>query len=228
MYSESCWEAFASRSTMSICQHYGIEESELEGKLLIRSGYDYAAVLAENDGNKSVLASGHTKELIKLSLDKEVGLVVIDPYVSIHEVDENDNVQQNGVFKILRAVCAATNAAMLVVAHTRKAGNNEKPAYGDVESLRGASAIKDAARSAITLSPMPKSYAEKHGIDWTIGIALRRIDDAKSNFSLMNDHAVWIKMQSVKLANGDFVGVATSVEINDYMNDVDICPQPLP
>lgn len=201
-----------SRRIGAICQAHGVALPELADSLYIRSGYGFPLVLAGAGSDRAVIPTNHVDELIALIRDKQIGLVVIDPYVSFHQVSENDNTQQNAVIAILRHICDATGVAALVVAHTRKTGGDSEAHAGDAESMRGASTIRDGARIVVTLARMSKKTMGDWKIDLELGRHLVRLDDGKKNFSPPDANVRWLRMHSQKLATGDYVGVPHSFD----------------
>jgi len=200
------------RRISGICQEYKINSEELQGSLHVISGYEVSVILARIRNNM-VDAAPHTNELIEFCIDSEIGLIICDPYVSLHDIPENDNTSQNEVVKVLRSICAQTKVALMIVAHTRKMGSDSEAHAGDAESMRGASAIKDGARIVTTLARMSKTTATKLGIPWETGNTLVRFDDAKKNLSALCDSESWFRLKSVQILSGDTVGVPVPFDI---------------
>lgn len=206
------------RRIAAVCSFYNIHLSELEGKLFLRSGYEYPVVVARTGVVKNVSPTPHRDALIELIKKHNIELVIADPYVSFHEVAENDNMLQNEVIKVFRNICAKTGVAILLVAHTKKLGGDSESHAGDAESMRGATAVKDGARIAFTLARMSKKTAKDWGIDWQMGNRLIRLDDAKKNLSLKGDEATWFRMASHQLPNGDWVDVPETINIEPFID----------
>jgi hypothetical protein len=207
-----------SRRIAAICGFYGISLSELKGKLFVRSGYEKPVMVVSDNGHGAEEAE-HFSHLVEFCQENEVGVIVADPYVSFHNLAENDNALQNLVVKGFRKLCHQTQASMLLVVHTRKGGGDSEAHAGDAEHLRGASSIKDGARIAFTTARMSSNTAKDLGIPKEIANSLVRIDDAKMNFSKMDAEAIWINMASYKLPNGDWVGVPQSFDITPHIQE---------
>ena len=77
-----------------------------------------------------------------------IDVLIIDPFVSCHNVPENDNTAQNLIVKEWGVVADKAACAVDLVDHTRKALNGD--AEVTAESSRGAKSKTDAAR--VTLS----------------------------------------------------------------------------
>jgi hypothetical protein len=98
----------------------------------------------------------------------------------------------------------------------------------NAESGRGASALKDKARSVRALNTMTEDQAKKAGIDSGDRFAYFRVTNAKSNMTKRKGHADWRRVVSVELGNGkgdkpgDSVGV---VEKWDWPSDTSVAGQ---
>ncbi len=141
-----------------------------------------------------------------------IDVLIVDPFVSSHQVEENDNGAIDMVAKEWAALADRCNCAIELVHHTSKA-------YGTVlttEMARGASALISAARSARVFNRMTDEERESAGIK----------DPAATYFNVTRDKAnlappsgrVWRRMVSVDLGQGDHVGVA---EQWDWPDDFD-------
>jgi len=204
------------RRIAAICQYYGINTAELEDRLFIRSGYG-ARVLMAIELKNIVLESSNTKTIIDFCLDKKIVLLTVDPFVSTHESNENDNSHIDAVVQCYRKIAICTGVAIRLVHHTRKVGKENDGSAGNVEAARGASALKDAARVCHTLSLMGEQMAKDSGLSCKERHRLVRIDDAKTNFSLTSGEAKWFYKESVKIGNGEWLGVIRpyNLEVSD-------------
>ena len=71
-------------------------------------------------------------------------VVIVDPFVSCHRVNENDNSAIERVAKSWARVAEETNCSVMAAHHNRKTGSEG----ATVDDGRGASALRDAARTA--------------------------------------------------------------------------------
>lgn len=164
-------------------------------------------------------------ELITTIHELGIDVVIIDPFVSSHEVSENDNGQIAAVCKRWAQIADETGCAIEFVHHARKMGAG---ASGDVtaDDARGASALLAAVRSARTLNQMSKEDAEKAKVEQPRSHV--RVDDVKANLAPPAEVARWFKLVSVPLNNGtedqlgDDVGVVTSWKWPDPNEDVTV------
>ncbi|MAG96984.1 MAG: hypothetical protein CMM08_09905, partial [Rhodospirillaceae bacterium] len=196
------------RRVAGICEHWEIPFGDLDQRVFILAGYGSPLVLAEQRRDGTVEPTDAVDGLISEMRGRKVGLLVLDPFVSLHRVEENNNVAVEQVLSILRRIANETGAADLLVHHTRKGqGGNAESHAGDADAGRGASALVYGTRAAFTLARMSKETAKKSHIEWDLGNRLFRLDSAKSNYAVKDAEATWFEMRSHGLPNGDGVGV---------------------
>ena len=194
------------RRAWAICEHYGIDPSELEGWLFLDSGRDCKMIVAEPvDG--IVTPTVAAEQVIEQMQRLDIGLLQVDPLVKAHYAEENDNKQIDAVLDVFADVAKRCGAAIDLVHHTRKPPSGFVATAGDINTARGAGALAGAVRSARTITPMSDKEAEGFDIlparrSWYV-----RVDDAKGNMSAPSADAVWFERHSVELVQGDYVGV---------------------
>ena len=127
-------------------------------------------------------------------------VLVCDPLAELHNAEENDNTAMRAVVAAFRGLAKRLNIAVLLLHHDRK-GNN---APGDMDRLRGASAITGAVRVLLTLTSMSPEEAERFGIPPEERRRHFRIDGAKSNYAIAQE-AEWWRLAGYPLANGEEV-----------------------
>jgi hypothetical protein len=130
--------------------------------------------------------------------------VTIDPFVSGHEVAENDNGAIDKVARAYLEIAQATGSSFDLVVHTRK--TNGGPIT--IEDARGASSQVGVARAARVLNVMSVEEANRASVESRTQFV--RIDDAKANFAARRTTTQWVNLQGVVLASGADVGVATA------------------
>lgn len=194
------------RRIAAIVIAFKIDAAELDGTLFTVSGYMQPVRLALHIEN-SVYRSPALDQIEMLVKAKNIGALFADPFISTHTAPENDNNAMDQVVSIYKALAGKLGIAINVAHHTRKASGDSEAHAGDAESGRGASAIKDAARAAVTIARMSKKTAEKLGIlDECRGDYIR-MDVGKMNFAAHDSKADWYKIEPVVLENKDTVGV---------------------
>lgn len=141
-----------------------------------------------------------------------IDVCVLDSFISIHAVPENDNGAIDLVAKTLADVADRCDCAIETIHHVRKGNGGELT----VEDARGASALIGAARSVRVLSPMTPAEAAKADIVPNQRRLCFRIDNGKANMAPPAAAASWRRLVGVGLDNGtaaypeDQVGVVTA------------------
>lgn len=132
-----------------------------------------------------------------------IHVLIVDPLVATHAVNENDNGAINAVLSAYREVAHRTGCAVMLVHHSTKAARS-----GDVgvEQSRGASSLIDGARSVRFLTPMSVDDGRRFGISDPRGHV--RVTTGKANLTATPPHATWFRLDNHDLPNGDGVGVA--------------------
>jgi hypothetical protein len=208
------------RRIAAACLHYGISREEIAGHLFVDSGRNSGIVIAKMDRNGVVVAEPVVNALIETIRDNRIDILHIDPFVSCHQVPENDNGAVDRVVKTYARIADMTGCAIHLVHHSRKTGGEAV----EVEHARGAVALIAAARAARTLNPMTREEAEKAGVENRFVHV--RIDDGKANLAPRSDKARWLKIGSVPLWNGphetagDHVAVVTPWQWADAFDGV--------
>jgi len=213
------------RRILAICLHYGISQSELDGLFLDSGRSREICIAKELRGGAVVSVPDYDKVLASVERNR-IDVVVIDPFVSSHRVNENDNNSIDLVAKAWARIADEANCSVELVHHARKTGGDEVT----VEHARGAVALISAARSARALNSMSEDEEAKIGHQALGGVRKQffRIDNGKANLALPPNRSRWIKMETVTLPNGsggliddgDEVGVPTPWEWPDAFEGV--------
>lgn len=144
-------------------------------------------------------------------------VVFLDPFVELHDAEENDNTAVRMVMAQLRLLAVQYDCAICVLHHARKGAAG---AAGDMDTLRGASAIAAAARVVLTLLTMDKAEARELGIPEEQRTRYFRLDGAKSNYAPLQD-AEWYERHAHQLDNGDWVAAAEPWTPPQPMREID-------
>jgi hypothetical protein len=148
-------------------------------------------------------------ELVKAFADyivaNHIDVVIVDPFVATHSVNENDNMSIDTVARAWFDVARDGNCAVHLVHHSKKGERND----ADAESARGAVALRDAVRYVRNLSVVESHIVEANGWD-PIGRYVR-IDVTKTNYSEPG-RPEFFEIRSHLLENTDTVGVAVPLE----------------
>lgn len=133
----------------------------------------------------------------------QTDVLIVDPLVELHTVDENDNTAMRQILAHMRTLAQKMNISLALVHHARKGGTTP----GDPDTLRGASAIVGAARIVLTVNTMAKEDAGALGIKEERRRDYFRVDDGKLNYARMTE-ADWFEKVEHTLPNGDAVAAA--------------------
>jgi len=159
-------------------------------------------------------------------------VAILDPFIELHDSDENDNNAIRAVLAHFRNVAVKRNIAVILLHHARK-GSSATP--GDPDTVRGASAIASAARIVLTLTVMSVEEASTFGIDSERRLDFFRIDGAKLNHSPIHA-AEWFERIAYQLDNGEQVAAAVpwtpptvfgktqSLELNAVLDRIEAGP----
>ena len=114
------------RKVQAAAAHYGLTAEDIGNRLFVDSGRDQPLVIATDDpGRRHVIVRPVVDRLVAEIIDKQIDVLIIDPFVSCHEVPENDNTTQDMVVKEWGRVAELGNCAVHLVDHTRKMGSRE-------------------------------------------------------------------------------------------------------
>lgn len=193
------------RRLTAMCLHHGIPWKEIEGRVAIKSGRDRPLIIAKDNGGAGATTEIDATRLRDVIKDEGFLLVVLDPFVGTHRVNENDNNAIALVATTLSAIADTAGCAISLVHHTRKRAKSETVA-GDVDFARGASALPNAARVVSTVTGMGGTDEKKFGLPEGNSIWYLRLDSAKGNLAPPAAYAEWYRKVSVLLPNGDSVG----------------------
>lgn len=192
------------RIIQAACKHWNISAADLDGRLFVDSALDGAILklaYASTAGGFTInrpLVEALTAEL----LARQIDYLHVDPFVSSHAVDENDNMQIDAVAKEWATVAKHGNCGIGLAHHVSKAGAAEATAL----SARGAGALINACRSVLVLNRMSDQEAARYGIEDEKRRRYFRVYDDKNNRAPPSDKSDWFRMVSVDLQNDDFGG----------------------
>ena len=188
------------RRIAAACAFHQIEPETLRGLFYLNSGRDRPLVIAEALRDGGVVASPIVPAIIEEIRRRSILLLVVDPFVRSHRLEENRNEQIDFAAALWGCVADQGNCAVLLLHHFKKGGQR-----GDSDAIRGASALVDAARAAVSLGKMSEEEADRVGAKPADRRFLIRADNAKLNLAPPPEEAVLLRLESVDLPNGDKV-----------------------
>lgn len=184
-------------------QRHDVQPDEVEGRLFVDTGRERELCTAVQTREGVVIVKPEIEELAREIAERQIDVMIVDPFVSSHQAGENDNVAIDLIAKEWARLADRCNCAIELVHHTRKTNGVEATS----EDSRGGSALLAAARSGRVLNRMTADEREQAGIqpdDLTTYFTVTR---DKSNLAPVGKRT-WRRMVSVELANGESVGVA--------------------
>ncbi len=184
------------RRVVAICLLYGIDPAPLQGRLFLDSGRDQALIVARQDGKAVTIATPVVDALTDEIRARQIDVLVVDPFVSCHRVNENDNGAIDDVAKTFAGIADKTSCAVDLVHHVRKGHGDEIT----VEDGRGAVALLGAVRSARVLNPMTEDEAERAGVENRRQHF--RVTNGKANLAPPASASSWFRLTGVSLGNG--------------------------
>ena len=183
------------RRLAALMRLHAIPPEAVAGRLFLNTGRTRRLVMADFDATGAI-AHPDREAVVEAALTAGIGLIVVDPFVKSHRLDENSNAHMDAAATAWAEIAQATGAAVLLVHHMRKG------AVIDVEATRGAKSLTDAARSASLLSPMSADEASALSVPERERWRHVRLDDAKANLAPRADGARWFRLETVALGNG--------------------------
>jgi KaiC/GvpD/RAD55 family RecA-like ATPase len=168
------------RRVKACVMHHNFDEGKVGANLVILS-QEQRLTMAAVDTNQAVAVDyDKLRDAIKLFGTQ---VLIVDPFVQTHQMNENDNQQINFVADLFRSIAKECHIAVMLVHHTRKGA--EFGARG--ENARGASALKDAARNVRELRlPTPNDVRDLN-IEPTKASELIIVDHTKANYTRLAD-----------------------------------------
>ena len=204
------------RRIAGICQHYRVRQEDFADRLFVNSGRDSKLLIADSERGEAALTPA-VQEITQFIQEHNIDVIIVDPFVSSHRLNENDNGQMDMVVKAWGQIADQGNCSVELVHHVRKAQAGQSATYGDA---RGASALTDAARHVRRLQRMTAEEARLAGIDEREFWQYSREADSKDNLAPPSRDSSWRKMVSVEIPNGDSIGVMEPWSWPDAFDDV--------
>ena len=202
--------------TIAAMQHYGITPEEIKGRLFMDGEDTMQITLAAESRDGLITNDDLLAHITRKVKQNNIGAIILDPFVSAHLVNENNNGSIQAVVAMLRKLARDTNSSVQLVHHIRK-GNGDD---ATIDSVRGAGSLIGAARAARVINRITPEDAIALGVDEHEALGIFRVDDGKANLAPPSDKAIYRRMQSVEIANGEHIGVATEFKLPDMFDDV--------
>jgi hypothetical protein len=184
------------RRLLASCRYHDIRPDELRGWLFCRALIG-GPKLAELDAQGRRRQIGLLDKLLRQAItQRRYDLLILDPFVKLHALNESDNPDMDFVCSLLIKIAQDYNIAVDSPAHTHKGAITA----GDADARRGASAQRDAGRLDYTFTVMSEAEALQFGIPLDERKRYMRLDKAKANI-VRAMKARWFRLVSVPLGN---------------------------
>jgi hypothetical protein len=184
------------RRTNAACKHYRLDRDALRDNLFIDSGRDMKVIVAKMFGRTVRIAVPVQDALTQALIGNRIDVLIVDPFVKVHRVSENDNNLMDEVVTAFAEIANDANASVELVQHARKTGGHEVT----LEDARGASSIIAASRMGRIANRMTAKEGEMIGVAEDQCRFHVRIDTPRSSMS-PPAKAAWIKLINVGLGN---------------------------
>lgn len=153
----------------------------LERDLILFGAEKGAFKLAFTERGEVVIPEDQVRHFIELLKRHRIGLVVLDPLVSLHTVEENDNGAMDRLMKDGLAVIAReADCAVHVVHHSGKGLNNGSD---PIEFFRGASSVTSALRMARSVKRLSGGEATAARVAVDDGEEVLKLEVGKNNIA---------------------------------------------
>lgn len=197
------------RARIAASLHHGVTEAECGGRMFVDSGPEGATLCtAVEDRAGFTIIKPVFENIVAAIQGQGIDVLVIDPFVSSHQINENDNNRVDANVKAWARVALTTGCAIMLVHHSVKLHGERVTA----DAARGAGALNNAARMTLVLNRMSEEQADMWGIDPTSSQRFFSVSDDKHNLSAP-EAADWFELKSVCLNNGTAILPADSVGV---------------
>ena len=198
------------RRLKAVAQTMGADESALVNKVFFVGAIDNIVMMRRGEGKRDLVVTELVSRIVETCRKEGIDVVIIDPLVEIHELEENDNVEIKAVGVMLRDALAREAAiSVLAIHHTPKGSSNMA---GNADAGRGASALGATARIFATLFNITEKEAKDLNIEADERLNYMRFDGAKANYSKLTRRFWLVKEEFIAPngpngAEGDAIGV---------------------
>ena len=185
------------RRILAAMIYHQISREEIAGWLFYCSPGRGGGKLMTIDKTGHAIVGELTGKIEAAVKTRQIDVVMLDPFVKSHSVEENHNSLIDEVAQLLTDLASKHNIAADAPHHTSK-GTAEP---GNADRGRGASSMKDAARLVYTLTPMNTDEAKAFGLNDEDRWQYIRVDSGKVNITRHLGAARWFRLTGVALGN---------------------------
>jgi hypothetical protein len=179
------------RKLAAYCHKYNIDKEADTPLYISSSAHTNGLVLCREKRGEVFVDKELVARMIERIKELNVKLLIVDPFVRSHRVNENDNSQIDEVMQQFSFIARKTSCAIHLVHHTSKGA----VAKGNQNAPRGAGALVNSVRVAHNLYRFSEKERQKYGLD-NQHLALELV---KCNILISDVRAVAYKKVSVNL-----------------------------
>ena len=181
-------------------------EADPAGKLAVETKNERdLRLVSKNEKGQIVVHSSAVDALIKDLKAAGVEVLVVDPLIALHGVNENDNAEMDLVMDQIIRIAEEANVAVLVIHHVAKGSMRDDRKGDPADAARGATAIINRSRVALALRVMNEDEATKLQMPLANRFSYIQVIDAKANLSVRTGYGSddWVQLVSQPINNGD-------------------------
>ena len=201
----------------AILKYYKLEPDDFDGQLFRDYGQKLPIKIAEMSEGVPKIAKPVVKHMVEAIRDYKIDVLNLDPFVTTHNVTENDTVAMELVARQWAYIAQQTNSSIGISHHTRKTGG----VAATIEDSRGSSALIAVARVRRAINKMSAGEAEKANIPEERRSFYFSVNLDYTNVAKPVGGLEWYHMESVDLENnplqfleGDEIGVPVAYGYN--------------
>jgi hypothetical protein len=195
-----CFEDGEEELKRRICAamiYYDIRPEDIEGYLFVKAITDSRWKMATTNEARKPQPGPLFKMIKDAVARRSLDVVILDPWVKTHSLDENNNTDIDFVSGLTASLAIECDVAIDTPEHVRKGSADP----GNADAGRGASAKKDAGRLVYSLCTMTGDEAKTFGVPEKDRKRFIRLDSAKVNITPPAAEAQWFELISVPIGN---------------------------
>jgi DNA polymerase len=185
---------------LAAMKHHGVTSDETDGWLIYGAVDGEWGTFKEMDAKGMVVDGPLKAQIEELIAEHHPDLIILDPFIKTHAVNENDNTAIDKVAQVMTSIANQHNVAVDAPHHISKTGGE---AAGNANRGRGASALVDAARLVTTLTPLSEQEADRFGISEEDRWDYLVVTGGKPNLVKRSSMRRYFRLVGVPLCNAD-------------------------
>ncbi|MGR4929037.1 AAA family ATPase [Bradyrhizobium sp. CAR08] len=177
---------------------YGLSNEDIGDRMMWSSGRDSSFVVATDDRKVGFKINQPIVDgIVQVAAEFKPDAIIVDPFVSTHQVNENDNGAIQRVATLWVEIADKLNCSVDLAHHVVK---SDGPVTAN--SGRGGGALKDKARIVRVINPLSEDKAKKWGIPEGRRREYFNATVDKGNITKVGTGG-WYHIENIPLGNGD-------------------------